>query len=287
MKRFTEYVQLDEKQIQFQQGKKYGQIVFLAGGAASGKGFALENFMQPERFKVRDVDEWKKALMKLDGIAKDVDTKYKQKGIDTKKKFGIHASELNLKNEEDVFRLHDMVQQLGWKEKTLELLLGGATNKDRLPNILFDITLKNSKQLGIIPRLVEMGYKSENIHLVWVLANFTLAMERNATRPRKVPEFKVIETHTGAARTMMGIIKGAIPRQLNGRVTVVLNNNDQTVFWKNADGKNTKLVKGFTSVDVKREGRKYIKDAQVEGEIYDWVKSNAPAEAIHGIDHKE
>ena len=287
MKTFMEHVQLDEKQIQFQQGQRYGQIVFLAGGAASGKGFALENFMQPERFKVRDVDEWKKALMKLDGIAKDVDTKYKQKGIDTKKKFGIHASELNLKNEEDVFRLHDMVQQLGWKEKTLDLLLGGATNKDRLPNILFDITLKNSKQLGIIPRLVEMGYKSENIHLVWVLANFTLAMERNATRPRKVPEFKVIETHTGAARTMMGIIKGAIPRQLNGRVTVVLNNNDQTVFWKNADGKNTKLVKGFTSVDVKREGRKYIKDAQVEGEIYDWVKSNAPAEAIRGIDHKE
>ena len=282
MKLFNEFIveqeQLDEKQILFQQGQKYGQVVFLAGGAASGKGFASDNFMQSDRFKVRDVDEWKKNLQKLDAIARDVDKKAKQKGIDTKKKFGVHASDLNLKNEEDVFRLHDMVQQLGWKEKTLDLLLGGATNKDRLPNIMFDITLKNTKQLKIIPRLVELGYKPENIHLVWVLANFTVALERNATRPRKVPEFKVIETHTGAARTMLSIVKGAIPRALNGRVTVVLNNNDQTIFYKDAEGKDTKLVKGFTSIDVKKEGASFSKDAYVQGKIYDWVKKNAPAD---------
>ena len=40
-------------------------IVFLAGGAGSGKGFAISHFMEKEKFKVRDVDEWKKAFMKL------------------------------------------------------------------------------------------------------------------------------------------------------------------------------------------------------------------------------
>ena len=56
---------LEEKLILYGQGKRYGQIVFLAGGAGSGKGFAISNFMEKEKFKIRDVDEWKKAFMKL------------------------------------------------------------------------------------------------------------------------------------------------------------------------------------------------------------------------------
>ena len=32
---------LEEKLIMYNQGKRYGQIVFLAGGAGSGKGFAI------------------------------------------------------------------------------------------------------------------------------------------------------------------------------------------------------------------------------------------------------
>ena len=56
---------LEEKLIMYNQGKRYGQIVFLAGGAASGKGFAIRNFMEKEKFKVRDVDAWKTAFMTL------------------------------------------------------------------------------------------------------------------------------------------------------------------------------------------------------------------------------
>jgi len=290
---FGEHQQLDEKAILFQQGKNYGQVVFLAGGAASGKGFALENFMQPEKFKVRDVDEWKKALMKLDKIAAETDKKYKQKGIDTKAKFGVRASELNLKNEEDVFRLHDMVDQLGWKEKTLDLLLAGATSADRLPNIIFDITMKNMGQVKKnLPMLLDLGYKPENIHLVWILANFTIALDRNRTRPRKVPEYIVKQTHTGAATTMLEIVKGNIPRGMNGRITVVLNNNEETVFYDNSErvpkwgsnkGKPVKLVKSFTKIDLKREGKRFEKNAYVDGQIHKWVMKNAPKEVVKDI----
>ena len=72
MKTFSQYIDLQEKLILYNQGKKYGQIVFLAGGAGSGKGFVIKNFMQGELFKIRDVDEWKKSLMKL----ADVQGKY-------------------------------------------------------------------------------------------------------------------------------------------------------------------------------------------------------------------
>ena len=56
---------LEEKLIMYNQGKRYGQIVFLAGGAGSGKGFAIKHFMEKEKFKVRDVDAWKTAFIKL------------------------------------------------------------------------------------------------------------------------------------------------------------------------------------------------------------------------------
>ena len=54
MLKFRQY--LEEKLIMYGQGKRYGQIVFLAGGAGSGKGFAISNFMEKEKFKIRDVD---------------------------------------------------------------------------------------------------------------------------------------------------------------------------------------------------------------------------------------
>ena len=44
MLKFRQY--LEEKLIMYGQGKRYGQIVFLAGGAGSGKGFAISNFME-------------------------------------------------------------------------------------------------------------------------------------------------------------------------------------------------------------------------------------------------
>ena len=94
-KDLLEYQQLDEKLILFNNGARYGQIVFLAGGAGSGKGFAIKNFMEGEKFKVRDVDEFKKAYLKYNAIKK----KYKE------------IEGLNLREPEDVFKLHSFVKR--------------------------------------------------------------------------------------------------------------------------------------------------------------------------------
>jgi len=97
---------LEEKLIMYNQGKRYGQIVFLAGGAGSGKGFAISNFMEKEKFKVRDVDEWKKAFMKV----ADAQNKYPEiKG-------------LKLSNPRDVAKIHMFVKKLGIKEKDIDPL---------------------------------------------------------------------------------------------------------------------------------------------------------------------
>ena len=54
----------------YNNGKRYGQIVFLAGGAGSGKGFAIDKFMEGDKFKIRDVDELKLAFQKLSRLDK-------------------------------------------------------------------------------------------------------------------------------------------------------------------------------------------------------------------------
>ena len=77
-----EITTLLEKQIIIGKGKRYGQVVFMAGGAGSGKGFARDHFLEGDKFKLRDVDEWKKTFLKLAKLK----NKYKQlRGLDLRK----------------------------------------------------------------------------------------------------------------------------------------------------------------------------------------------------------
>ena len=262
---FSQYLQ--EKLIMYQQGKKYGQIVFLAGGAGSGKGFAIDNFMQGELFKIRDVDEWKKAFMKM---------------ADVKDKFP-EIKGLNLKNPKDVYKIHMFVKKNGIKDKSLDLLLRDA-NSDRLPNIMFDITMKDANDIGdVIPKLVEAGYDSKNIHLTWVLTNYAVAIVNNRNRTRVVPEDIMLLSHEGAAKSMYDVIRGKLPRGLNGGVRVILNNRENTIPYVDPDTKKpirTKhgnmIIKDFTYLTFKREGKTIAPEADVKRELLGWISANIP-----------
>ena len=177
---------LEEKLIMYNQGKRYGQIVFLAGGAGSGKGFAIRGFMEKEKFKVRDVDEWKTAFMKL----ADTTDKYPEiKG-------------LSLKNPKHVAKIHQFIKDKGIKEKSLDLLLRDVNVKNA-PNVIFDITMKDASGINtIIPRLLEAGYDPKNIHLTWVLTNYYIAIENNQKRTRTVADDIMLLSHEGAATSM-------------------------------------------------------------------------------------
>jgi len=251
---------LNEKQILFNGGKKYGQIVFLAGGAGSGKGFAISNFLSGNDFKIRDVDEWKKAFLKLN----------QQKG-----KFP-ELADLNLRNPKDVFKLHMAVKDAGIKDKTLDALLSDVS-QDRLPNIIFDITLKEIGDITeVMPKLQEVGYDPKNIHIVWVLTNYRVAVMNNAGRERVVPEDILLKTHEGAAKTMYQIVTGSIPRGINGKVAVILNNRENTVFFDRPNSKGEKVIKDFTYLTIKQEGKRPVKRKEVQKQVFDWIRSNIP-----------
>jgi hypothetical protein len=265
MKTFSQY--LEEKLILYGQGKKYGQIVFLAGGAGSGKGFAISNFMEKEKFKIRDVDEWKKSFIKM----ADLQDKHPEiKG-------------LNLKNPKDVYKIHIFVKKLGIKDKSLDIMLADA-NTDRLPNIMFDITMKDVSDIGdIIPKLEKAGYDSKNIHLTWVLTDYSVAIVNNRNRDRVVPEDIMLLSHEGAATNMYDVIKGKLPRGLNGGVRVVLNNRENTIPYldpKTNKSVKTKtgnlIIKDFTYLTFKKEGKTIAPESDVKKEVMGWIASNVP-----------
>ena len=291
-----EFQQLDEKLIIVGKGKRYGQIMFLAGGAGSGKGFAIKNFLEGDKFKVRDVDEWKKALMKIGEL----------------KKKWPEIKGLNLRKPNDVARLHMFVKEKGIKDKTLDRMLGdairsGSAKKGTLPNILFDITLKEIGDIKeVLPSLMEAGYDSKYMRLTWVLTNYHVAVQNNATRDRVVPSDILLQTHEGAAKTMVDIIRGKTPSGLNGAVNVILNNRENTIAFKDAAGNTIKrtrryatpdekkkkedetiVVKDFTYLNMKKEGKKFNNEAAVQKQLYSWISKNVPDSALDTIKEPE
>ena len=280
---------LNEKLITYGNRKPYGQVVFIAGGAGSGKGFAIDNFLDSSSFKVRDVDEMKKQLQILNRLGKitikDILAKYgrniKLGDLDLIRKVqkdGYTLQNLNLKNPDHVYVLHTLVKAMGIKEKTLENLLMGKNNPEVLPNIMFDITAKDVTDItSVVPMLKEAGYKAENIHLTWILTNYVTAMVNNKNRARMVPEDILLKTHEGASNTVWGLVTKALPKGMNGRVDVILNNPEHTVFYTDADGRTINgKVKGFLSLPLKKAGGGIFAEKLWKDKLFNWVKDNAP-----------
>ena len=161
-----------------------------------------------------------------------------------------------------------------------------------LPNIVFDTTLKNKASIEkIIPRLLAVGYDSKDIHLVWVLTKFQVAVKNNATRERVVPDDILLDTHVGAGDTMMKILRGSIPKGLDGEIHIINNNKEKTVFWTDSKGKKivvknkkagTKdqefVVKDFLSLLAKEAGKGLVGKRQIRGQLFKWVRENTPTD---------
>lgn len=310
---------LTEKLIMINNGAKYGQIVFLVGGAGSGKGFAISQYMEGQKFRVRDVDEWKKLSQKLSVISKrfsptEIMAKYGDKFDDNAKKIindvlikpKLKLIDLTLSNPDHVFVLHIIVHAIGLKDRTLENLLMSSpvqAKKGILDNIMFDITGKNLKSIEkIIPFLLDVGYVSENIHIVWVLTDFNIAVQQQKNRERTVPADIMLTTHEGAALTLNRITrKGIVPKGLNGSIYVVLGGHTNAIIYRDDDRKakskkelkNTNvgnkspyisldaeisvIIKDFKYVEVKKSGKTIdLNDKKLQAMLYQWVIENIP-----------
>ena len=305
--KFSEYVdlkdykayQLIEKQILYNNGAKYGQVVFLAGGAGSGKGFAVQHFMQGSEFKIRDVDELKIAFQKLDALGKfttqNLLDKYGDKISDKDKELiqreltdkNLKMGQLDLKTPTHVYILHVLIRATDVKNKTLDLMLAGA-EKGQLPNLIFDSTFKEvSDMTDVLPKLFAAGYEPKNIHVSWVLTNYQIAIKNNKSRARVVPEDILLATHAGAAQTVYNLVTKSMPESVQGGVYVILNNPENTIFIVDPqtgkaykDKKGNPVIKDFKYLTLKEPGKPAKKELDVKKQLLTWIKDNVPPGSV-------
>ena len=197
----------------------------------------------------------------------------------------------DLKNPNNVASLHYIVDSMGLKDKWVINMLNGKNNKETLPNLMFDITAKKVTSItSVVKPLMDAGYDSKNVHLIWVLKEYKASVRANKTRDRVVPQDILLQTHEGASETMWHVITKILPKGVNGRIDVILNNNEQTAFFVDKKGKKIKVepnqqnkfekaqpvVKGFTSLPVKKQGGGILPEKVWQDILVRWILGNAP-----------
>jgi len=280
---FLSEEQLNEKLLLINNGQKYGQILFLGGGAGSGKGFASDNFINSNDFRSINIDDAKKLAL---AVADKKDKFPEIKGIDQK-------------DPEQANRMHQWINDLGFRDKALSNILSANTNKETLPNLIFDESLKNFKRIDkVIPILLAAGYDPKNIHLIWVLTKFEIAAGFNKQRDRVLRDDLMLKSHVGARDSMWSVINGKVPKGIDGGIYVLLNNPNKTIYFKDKKGneiittgdgkiadkvvgkkgnKHSLTVKDFSYLTYKKPNKPPFKDKQLKDQLYRWVINNTPS----------
>ena len=105
-----------------------------------------------------------------------------------------------------------------------------------------------------------------------------------------VPEDILLQTHEGAGKTMWSVMTKILPKGLNGRIDVILNNRERTIPYKDKDGKPIKVepsqqnklekarivVKDFKSLPIKKQGGGVLPEKTWKMLLKSWVLDNAP-----------
>ena len=219
---------------------KFGNVIILAGGAGSGKGFIKEKLIGAEGYNF-DVDELKTLAAKTPAILKRV-----------KEELGVDLKDLakNLNNSENVSKMHEIIgDYLKIDDRKTRSLYRSVllAHPERKPNLIFDVTLKDLRKLEKLSRQVKaIGYDNKNIHIVWIVNDIEVAKSQNLKRSRTVPTEILVNTHRGAANTMGDIINmgNQLKKYMDGDI----------VFAFNKVGVDVDLA-------VSKRGGSYVKDA--------------------------
>lgn len=269
---------LEEKLLIVGNNKKYGQVVFLAGGAGSGKGFAISNLIgMGNPPKVFDPDAMKTAFIRWNTQAMkhpEIAAICNPDGKPTEDK-------PCMKDPKVTEKLHGVLASLGWDDKSINQFLTTKRSPDLLPNIVFDRTFRNMDGVNyLLPTLKQAGYKPENIHIIWVLTDYRIAARQNLTRDRTVPPEILFNTHDGAAKTMLGIVtqKYPVKEYINGEVWTIVGRANKVV----SDKGGSYIIKPDSSsgslkfIKIKSAGRDFESSSAVWNKLGCHICANTP-----------
>ena len=246
---------------------KFGNVIILAGGGGSGKSYIMTNLLGFTP-KVVNPDIFKERLQKTDEYRQMIYDKYRNAMTDELKE--IFSKPIDLSNQTTVDRIHYFLKNLGLEDKVVKAFAKSVEDVSRLPNILFDGTLKTSKKVSKhLDMLFEVGYKPENVHLVWVINSEENNFVNNRNRARRVDDKRIFEAIVGSANNVLNIVKGEneLTNKIGGDWYVVFNEaitsvekTDKVVKnWFTGDSKTVKVPKSVSKrVDNVAKSRRPI-----------------------------
>ena len=199
---FEDFSIINEKLITFgnKAYPKYNNVVIMAGGAASGKGFIIDNLLGIEGKSI-DVDQLKVLSLASNNLYNKLKTDIRD------------FDELDLKNPKHVSALHTAITSYKWADKRESALFQQIVtgNKDLKPNLIFDVTLKDIFKLeNISSNVINIGYKPEDIHIVWVVNDIETASVQNTQRDRQIDDDILRDIHRSVAALMKQFLTNSI-----------------------------------------------------------------------------
>ena len=242
----------------------YNQVIILAGGAGSGKGFVIKNLLGVDGKKF-DVDDLKTKALKSTGIRQKV-----------KDQFDIDLDKLDLKNADDVSTLHNIVSTLRLDKKSKDFMYS-TIKGDNKPNLIYDVTLKDLQKLETISSEVQkLGYEKENIHIVWVVNDVNTAIQQNAKRDRRVAKDILIDTHELVSYTISNILKkNTLRKYMDGDFWFVFN-KQFTDSVLNVSDNGGSYIKDAVYFKVKEKSKNILKISEISDNYIDKIKAYVP-----------
>lgn len=229
---------------------KFGNVVIMAGGAGSGKGFVISNLLGIEG-KIFDVDRTKELILK----SKEFLSTYPE------------LKTIDMKNSEDANKMHQFMVNYKWNDKFIETFfkqLASTKDLSMLPNLIFDVSLKNVDKLKETNEFLNNFYDKRNVHIVWVVNDIDWAKIQNMSRNRIVMTDILVNTHEGSTNTMLDIINGSINVQeyMDGDIWIDFNLKDIDVKIKSSDLPSH--TSGVTKTNIPKKGSYIIRKADQE-----------------------
>lgn len=207
-----------------------------------------------------------------------------------------NLNDLDLKNSKDVGILHEFSKAMGYDDKFKELFFKVSRESKNKPNVIFDVTLKDIKAIDEINNYIKLGkYDKKNVHLVWILNSFDIALKQNNQRERQVSLEIMAKTHEGAASTMREILENSenyrdvidgdiwiVPNQVKADSSVIQNTGNE-IEWKgkkysrNAETKKKNMViDRYSAICIKKPGKPAMKYEEIEKSLIEKIREYIP-----------
>jgi hypothetical protein len=246
----------------------FGNVVIMAGGAGSGKGFVLDKLIGIEG-KVFDVDALKEMALKSELLSSRM-----------KEQFGLDATKLNLKNPDDVFKLHEVVDVIKLSDRKQDIIFKTIMTSapDRKPNLIFDVTMKSLSKLAKITAQVQrLGYEKANIHIVWVVNEMETAIQQNRERDRQVPVSILKDTHKHVSYTVKELLTGGelIRKYMDGDFWLVFNKKYTDSLFAVSDNGGS-YIKDAVYTKVKPQGKPLMPLSDISDDVINKIKQYVP-----------